>query len=255
MMKKLLLTSLLSVSCFTANADTVLGIYAGASYWDASTSGSFSSENSIQAHNFDDEGKNNYWLAIEHFIPLVPNLKLRHNELDTIGNNATVSEDSLISTNTSVDAGLDHTDIIMYYEIFDNDLISVDLGVNFKYADYVVDLQNVVTEEQDDGSEIITTTASEENYDGVIPMLYANVDLGIPGTDLNIYTDASFISFSGDSAYDVQAGLKYRLIENLAVDVDLQLGYRALQVDVEDLSGLYIDTKWDGAFAGIELHF
>ena len=40
-----------------------------------------------------------------------------------------------------------------------------------------------------------------------------------------------------------------------AVDMTLQVGYRNVTVDIEDLDDVYADMEFDGVFAGLELHF
>jgi hypothetical protein len=35
----------------------------------------------------------------------------------------------------------------------------------------------------------------------------------------------------------------------------LQVGYRKVTMDIEDLDDIYADMEFDGAFAGLEVHF
>jgi outer membrane protein len=253
-MKKTLIASLVALLPITSQADTLLGVYAGGQYWDMEATGAFGDNPAIEPFNLADDKKQSFWLAVEHFIPLVPNIKLRHNQLDThgLGLHTEFSfGDKTFSNDMNLDAELDHTDIILYYEIFDNDLISLDVGANLKYGDYKITVTGDVSV---DGQPALSASSTEE-YSGVIPTLYLMGEIGIPSTDITLYGDISYLSFDGDTAYDVQGGLKYRLIDNMAVDMDIQLGYRKILIDVEDLSGLYIDAEFDGYFGGVEFHF
>ena len=53
----------------------------------------------------------------------------------------------------------------------------------------------------------------------------------------------------------VTLGVAYALLDNLAVDLRLKLGYRAINLRLDDIDNLYADLDFKGAFAGIELHF
>ena len=54
---------------------------------------------------------------------------------------------------------------------------------------------------------------------------------------------------------DYRGAMQYSFIESLAVDMTLQVGYRNVTVDIEDLDDVYADMEFDGVFAGLELHF
>ncbi|WP_394174242.1 TIGR04219 family outer membrane beta-barrel protein [Thalassotalea litorea] len=249
-MKKIALATTLALSSFFAQADTIAGVYIGGQVWDMQAEGSFGSSEQLQAFELEDDNKASYWAALEHPIPLLPNLKLRQNELDTMGM-ADVDNfefgDTVYDGDTLVSAELDHLDVIMYYELFDNAIFSIDLGVNLKYAEYAV------TVSADD----INPVFSEEtvDYDGIIPMLYLATEVSLLGTGLDVFAEGSWIGFDDHNVYDAMAGLKYSFVDNLIVDLDIRLGYRAMNFDIQDLDDMYLDTQFDGAFAGIEFHF
>ncbi|TKB47704.1 TIGR04219 family outer membrane beta-barrel protein [Thalassotalea mangrovi] len=249
-MKKLALATTLALSSFIAQADTIAGVYIGGQVWDMQADGSFGSTENLQMFELEDDKKGSYWAALEHPIPLLPNLKLRQNELDTTGM-AEVADfqfgDRIYNGDTLVDAELDHLDVIMYYELFDNAIFSIDFGVNFKYAEYAV------TVSQNDANPVFTEESLD--YHGVIPMLYLATELGILGTGLDVFAEGSWIGFDDHNVYDAMAGIKYEFVDNLVVDLDIRLGYRKMQFDIQDVEDLYLDAQFDGAFAGIELHF
>lgn len=254
MKKTLISIAILAASPMLAQADTLAGVYAGAQYWDMQADGAFGSNNRLQEYDLKDEGKGSVWIAIEHPVPLLPNVKLRYNQMDTDGS-ADVVDFSFggrtFNGASTVDAELDHFDGIFYYEILDNDLVAIDLGVNVKYGDFKVDITGEVSE-SGGGTATVTT---REDYKGVIPMLYGAAEVGIPTTGLSVYAEANWVGFDDYNAYDVQAGAQYLFIDNLAVEMGLQVGYRKIMIDVEDLSNLYIDADFDGAYAGLMVHF
>jgi outer membrane protein len=86
-------------------------------------------------------------------------------------------------------------------------------------------------------------------------MAYSKVQLGLPFTGLSAYFEGSYLSFDDHEVSDYQAAVQYSFIESIAVDMTLQLGYRNVTVDIEDLDDVYADMEFDGVFAGLELHF
>ena len=252
-MKKLALsigiTSLLSCAC--AQADTLLGLYAGAQAWNMETIGGFSDDGTNLQFNFADKTQGSFYVAFEHPVPLIPNLKIQRTGMDTNGKVSLTTSytfgDELFTANSTVltDVKLTSTDAILYYELFDNDLISFDVGINAKYLDgelFVVDSED-------------PSTSGREEFSGVVPMVYSRVAVGIPTTGFGFYVEGSFLSFDDQTLTDYQAAMTYSLMENFAVDMTFQLGYRAVEVDLEDLDGIYSNLEFKGAFAGLEVHF
>lgn len=86
-------------------------------------------------------------------------------------------------------------------------------------------------------------------------MAYSRVEFGLPFTGLGVYAEGSYLSFDDHEVRDIQAALTYSFVENLAIDMTLQVGYRDITVDIEDLDDIYADLGFDGVFAGLEIHF
>ncbi|RDV24018.1 TIGR04219 family outer membrane beta-barrel protein [Alteromonas aestuariivivens] len=233
-----------------AMGDTLAGLYVGAQAWQQDTSGGFADSNSVSSFNFDDETNSAAYIALEHPIPLVPNIKLNYTTMDTGGstslNDNFTFDGELFPAGTEVMtvAELTTTDFILYYELFDNDLISFDIGVNGKYIDGTFSVE-----------ESASNTMGTQDFSGVIPMLYSRVQVGLPFTGLGAYAEGSYLSFDDHEVSDYQVALTYSFIESLAIDMTLQLGYRNAEINIEDLDDIYADMTFDGAFAGLEIHF
>lgn len=249
-MKKIAAAIIAPTLLFTsaAQADTILGVYAGGQIWDTTNSGNFGSGSGSQEFAFDDEKQQSFYVALEHPIPFLPNIKVRENELVTQGS-VTLTQDFMYNgqgyaagstLGSSID--LSHTDFTLYYEIFDNDLLTVDLGVTAKKVDGLLAVRDAQTE-------------NRLQSDGWIPTGYAQVRVGIPATDLTVYGLANAVSVDDSSIRDVEAGIEYRLIENLAVDLNIQLGYRDIMIELDDLDGIYSDLQFKGPYLGLEVHF
>jgi len=231
-------------------ADTIAGVYVGAQGWRSTTDGGFADNDANAQFNFDDETQTSAYIAVEHPVPFVPNVKLNYTTLDVNGatnlqSNFTFDGD-LYTTDSTVatDVELNTTDIILYYELFDNDLLSFDAGINGKYVDGAF----AVLDEQSD-------TRGYAEFSGVIPMAYSRVQVGLPFSGLGAYAEGSYLSFDDHTFSDYQIAVTYSFIESLAVDMTLQLGYRNVEMDLDDLDDVYADMSYDGAFVGLEMHF
>ncbi len=233
------------------NADTLLGVYAGAQGWNTSASGGFSETSaSSAAFNLDSQTNTSLYVALEHMVPLVPNIKVNYTTLDSDGvtnlNTAFEFDGNVYTENTALlsTVDMDSTDLILYYELFDNDLFSFDLGINGKYIEGTFFVEDV-----DSG------TSGNAAFKGIIPMAYSRVMFSFPFTGLSAYAEGSYLSFDDHEVRDVQAAITYSFIESLALDMTLQVGYRDVSVDIEDLDDIYADLTYDGVFAGLEIHF
>ncbi len=242
------LISATSAPC--AFADTILGVYAGAQGWDMSTAGGFADDTTITQFGFDSQTNGSIYAALEHPVPFVPNIKINRTVLDTSGSTTLTSSftfdgelftaDSLVATNID----LTTTDYILYYEIFDNDLVSIDIGINGKHVDGTLLVE--------DAASSLTATQS---FSGIVPMGYSRIAFGLPFTGLGVYAEGSYLAIDDSTVSDYQIAITYSFIESLALDLTLQLGYRDTTVELDDLDDTYSDLTFDGAFAGIEFHF
>ena len=250
MNKKLPILLALSTLTSVTHADTLLGVYAGAQGWDMGTSGGFADQQTLTDFNFDSESNGSFYVALEHPIPLVPNIKLINTTLDTSGSTVLSTsftfDDELFVANNRISNAIDMTmtDFILYYEIFDNDLVSFDLGINGKYVDGTL----LVSDTQ-------TNQFAEQAFSGVVPMAYSRIAVGLPFTGLGAYAEGSYLSLDDSEVSDFQVAITYSFIESLALDLTLQVGYRDLTVELDDLDDTYSNLSFDGAFAGIEFHF
>jgi outer membrane protein len=77
-----LVTGLLSTS---AMADTIAGLYIGGSIWSNEATGTFGEQGNLVDFNLKDKEQGSFYIALEHPIPLVPNLLIASTTLDTDG--------------------------------------------------------------------------------------------------------------------------------------------------------------------------
>ncbi|WP_297481866.1 TIGR04219 family outer membrane beta-barrel protein [uncultured Photobacterium sp.] len=208
-MKKVVLSlaaAMTLAATLPAQADTLLGVKVGADAWFT---------NAKVAGQKSDDTSTSYYASFEHFIPLVPNVMVRYNNIDT-GN-----------------VNFEQSDFTAYYEILDNDLVALDLGLTMtKFAGVQIQHQNSFSDWQ--------------------PTVYAAAELGIPATPLSVFAQANAGKYDGTSLFDGQAGVKFTF-DLIAADLNLRAGYRMMDYDFKkSTSG---DVDLDGWFAGVEVDF
>jgi outer membrane protein len=252
MKKTIIAAGIATLLSASVQADTLLGLYIGGHMWANQADGSFGQGNNNQAtFDFDDENQGSFFVALEHPIPLIPNIKIASTTLDTVGG-ATIAgsftfEGETYGASSVLDTTFDasYVDYTFYYELFDNDLLTFDFGLTARDLDSqinVVDTSN-------------TSLNSDLSVSGIIPLLYVNTIIGLPFTGFNVFAEANFLSYDDNSVYDYQIGVSYELVDNLAVDLDLTVGYRAVKLELDDIDDLYSDLTFEGVFVGATVHF
>jgi outer membrane protein len=234
----------------SVSADTVLGVTMSIDAWDMDSSGELADSANLQDFDLGSQTPANFSFALEHPVPLIPNFRLKFAELSSDERNQLSSEFTFngetysVNESVDVDFNLQSSDFIFYYEFLDNDIVSLDLGMNAKYLDGDI---RVVSS---DGSQ-----SSSQSFKGVVPMLYGAFQIGVPATRLSFFGDLSLLSVGDHTLRDYQAGVAYTLIENMAVDFNLRGGYRSFTLELEDLDDIYADWAFDGLFLGVEADF
>jgi outer membrane protein len=229
-------------------ADTLLGLTADVDFWDMESSGSFADSSDMQSFDLGSERNSILTLALEHPLPVVPNLKIRTNDLSSSGDQRLSVNFSFSDINfpagldLSVDFEAQNTDFIFYYEIFDNDTVSFDLGLNLKYLDGDIDVES-------------NGLHASESFEGYVPMFYGAVKLGIPTTRLSFYGDLNLLSLGDHTLQDYTAGVAFKVVESMAVDISVKGGYRRFSLELDDLDGIYTDWDFDGAYLGLQADF
>ena len=208
-MKKVVLSvaaAMTLAAALPAQADTLLGIKVGADAWFTNAR--------VDNHKSDDVSQS-YYASFEHFIPLVPNVMVRYNNVNT------------------GDVEFGQSDFTAYYEILDNDLVSLDLGVTMTKFGAVSIHQG-------------------DSFNDWQPTIYGSAELGIPATPLTVFAQANAGKYDGTRLFDGQAGVKYTLGLALA-DLNLRAGYRMMDYDFKkSTTG---DVELNGWFAGVEVDF
>jgi outer membrane protein len=253
-MKKIALAAALAAVLSTNVQADALGIYLGGQIWDNQASGTFGDSSSQIDFNLIDEKQNSFFIAFEHPLPLIPNARISSTSLETSGMTTLDSDfdfdDETFIKGADVNANFDvsYVDYTLYYELFDNDLLSFDFGITARDFDGEVTVSTQVAAGAVAQSDTIAVT-------DIVPMLYVATNVGLPLTGLNFYGQGNFLSVDEHTLYDYEIGVSYELVDNLLVDVNINAGYRSVKLELDDLNGLYSDIDFDGVFVGTTIHF
>ena len=249
-MKKYLIGIALSASVAApfVHADTVFGVYAGATSWNSDFSGNFNSKKNGNIDVKDQldlggETASSFYIAVEHPIPLLPNIKIRKTDVafskDTILTKDVKFDDKTFTASTPVKSTFDlnHTDATFYYEILDN-WVSLDLGLTARKFGGKAAVESL-------------NQAAKLNLDATIPMVYAMVQFDLPLTGAYVGAETNFIGYSGNSLKDIilKAGYESEL------GIGAEVGYRTISLKLDDVSDLSTDIKSSGAYASVTYHF
>ncbi len=221
-------TTLLCLSSF-AQADLV-AVKGSADYWFTEGDANMAAQNQND-FSLDQEGSAQVALAIEHPVPLLPNIKLRYTKIDN-------QTEQTVANTPVYEIELENSDLILYYELLDN-IVSVDFGLAAK---------NINADITQYG---LGTTQIDETY----PMLYGAVSAKLPFTGWSVSTESLVTDYDDARISDVQAEIKYDFIDNLLLDVGAKVGYRVLNIELDDYENSDRQFEFKGPYIGLDAHF
>lgn len=229
---------------YTAVQADIIGFTAGAEYWHGSAEGRAGNSGVSQGLNFDDDSRRALYAAFEHPLPLLPNIAVRQQWSEHEGNTVLVGNSMLAGTtflaNSSIRNQLtvDYTDATLYYELLDNPVLSLDLGVTTRW---------LRTE--------TTWNTTSRKVTTPVPMLHAKGHVNILGTQTSIFFDGNYGDYSDNTVYDARVGLAYQFVDLPAFNLFLKLGLQRLDLDLNNEDGMDLHSTQDGVFAAFELDF
>lgn len=251
MIKKLLLLSVTSLFALNAQAD-LLGATAGIAAWQYDISGSAryqsnSSNDDIDLNDdlgYDDDSSVFFYASFEHFIPLVPNVKVVRTSVSSDANGVLSQSYSYggltynLGEAVSSEISLDQTDFTFYYSPLDT-VANIDFGLTIRHLDASAKITGAVT-----GTE-------EADVSAWIPLPYVGVGIDLPFTGLSVAAEGSGIKFQGNHYYDFTAQVRY----DTPWFTGINLGYRSIVFKLDDVDDTFADIEFSGPFIGIYAAF
>jgi len=228
-----------------AQADTIFGVYAGAGSWQTDYSGDIGDPAiSTQDLGITDNSNSFFYIALEHPVPVLPNIKLQHTSISR-SQTATITQSFEIDgtqfdADTDVHSAFDlsYDEATLYYEVLDN-WLNLDLGLTVrKFSGYV-------SAESDMTSEKVDANLA-------VPMLYGKFQFDLPFTGFSAGFEGNYVTYQNSSLSDYSAKISY--LFDSVLDAGLELGYRAMNLKIDD-SGVQTDLELSGPYAAAIFHF
>ncbi len=247
-MKLKYLMAVMALSTAVQVQADVAGVTAGVEMWQADPTLRAGDNGIAQSLNGSDKNAKAFYVALEHPIPMLPNLALRRQSLDFDGSTTLTADwrlDGVAFTKGTTlknQLELSYTDATLYYELLDNDLVSFDLGVSARFIN----------------ADLMASTASNTASADIsvpLPMLYWNANVGIPATAASVFFTGNYVSYSDNSLFDARAGLAYDVIDAEVISVALKLGFQKFDLDLQDQDDIDAKLLADGAFLAVEVDF
>jgi len=261
---------------FTPKENNKVGLYLGGEIWQSEASGVFGEKNTLIDFNLKKEQQINYFIAVVHPFPLLPNVRISSSILETTGKTNLTQEFSFSGETFSIDDDINanfnvnYIDYTFYYELFDNGLFLFDLGLTARDFNGAVTVKGPAVIDYGDGNcndpdpppEITcpspsssTTPTGKIKTDDIEPMLYVATSVNLPLKRLSVFAQGDFSLINNHSLYDYKVGLSYGLINSRMLNFNMTLGYRVVKIQFEDLNNLYTNLEFKGVFVGVITHF
>jgi outer membrane protein len=246
-MKKLLAVAIVAAIPMMAQADLLFTVKAGASSWNAEATGDVDGDTDVgkDGLNLDSENNNVLFVAFEHPLPVLPNIKIMKTDLDLTGE-GTADINFLgqsFTGETSSQFDLSHTDLTLYWGVpLPIPYLDINFGLTARQFDGLVSVK-----EKNTGAE-----KERVDLDFTMPMGYLNVDLDTP---FGIYAraDLNAIAYGDNGISDMAIAVGYTLPIPF-VDVNLEAGRRVISVKTdEDTADVETDIEVAGMFFGLNV--
>ena len=226
-----------------AQADTIFGIYAGAGSWSADLEGSIGKPSaSLSDLGASDKNNTFFYVALEHPIPLIPNIKLQHNRISSSqsgqSNGFSLGKNTFEAGAVRSTIDLSSTDATLYYELLDN-WLNLDVGITLRKYDGKL-------------SASTETKSASISVDTPLPLLYGKFRFDLPFSGLSASAEGNYASYKDSKISDFSAAISYTF--DSIVDLGVELGYRQLDINLDDKS-IQTDVTLKGPYASLLFHF
>jgi outer membrane protein len=263
---------------YTPQSSDDVGLYLGTQIWQSEPSGIFGEENTLIDFNLKKEQQFNYFIDVKHPISFLPNARISNTTLDTSGKTTLTQkfyfDDKTFPLGGKVDASFNvrYVDYTFYYELFDNEEFSFELGVTARDLNGDVTVTGVTKSSDENCHDPDINPIPPHNYpcpntgnttissgkiktDEINPLLYVATNISLPLNHLSVFAKADFLLLSDHTLSDYQVGLSYDLMRIKMMDFNVNFGYRIVKMEFENLNSLYTDLEFKGAFVGMIARF
>jgi outer membrane protein len=226
-----------------------IDIQAQGGYWQPIPTGTVSSDgDSIDVEDelgFDRNEAATFMANLEHPVPLLPNVRVRHFSADDSAKGEVERSRTFRGVTFTrrekvrSEYDLTTTDATFYYSPLNN-WAQLDIGVTTRRFDVEV----LIESREDNDRERAAGEA-------IIPMGHLGARFDLPLAGLYVSGDLDIISADDNSITDTRAAVGYQIIDNFEVEG----GYRRLSLDIEDVDDISADTDFEGGYVAATLRF
>jgi len=186
-------------------------------------------------------------IAVEHPMPLLPNVALRHQTGNWIGQTQLAGNFQLDGQYFADQTKIDHrfdlttTDVSFYYEVLDNSLFALDLGATALQYDL--------------GLSVTQPDTSHRNASGFLPLLYSHLTVQLWGLDTSLFWQGFYTDYRDQRWSQTKIGLGYEFVDLTAVTLAVKVGWQHQSVKLINKDQLDADFLMKGAFLALEVDF
>lgn len=254
MKKTLLAAAACSLAIPTTASADFLGFFIGGGTYNAEFSGTFNSADTRREIDLeddlglDDDTATFFYVAFEHPVPVLPNIKLVRTEMDQESTSTLTEEIEFNNKTYSADAeveskiDLSHTDVTLYYELLDN-WVNFDLGLTVRQFDGELAITGT------EATSGITETA-QEDVDFPVPLLYGKAQFDLPLTGLYAAVEGNWIGFGGNVFFDATGKVGYET----SIGFGVEGGMRSITLEIDE-DDLEADMDFTGLYLAAHYHF
>ncbi|MBL6735016.1 MAG: TIGR04219 family outer membrane beta-barrel protein [Shewanellaceae bacterium] len=163
------------------------------------------------------------YVAFEPPLPFIPSVGVRYK--------------SLTFDQTQQEATFTRWDYLLYYDLLDNVLLGLDIGVG------VAQISGTV----------MSHAQKEHALEGNPFFVYVGVEAAVPGTNIYAFADTE-LSFNPKAFSDTKVGLLYR-VDTALVDVDIKAGMNFYYFENKSIGAETLQIEDERLFMGLELRF
>lgn len=244
MIKKIVMGVAIAVTSIAAHADS-LGLYGGIGYWQQKFSGNIIDNVSVKNDLGIKSDNGNYiYLAFEHPIPLIPNIRISRTAIDTTGdgtlNKSFIYQGQSFTVSQKVSSEMDLTsvDVTLYYQLIDTG-VDLDLGVTGRFVNGKV-----------------TVNSANRGVKVGLPMIYAHARIPLPLTHTYVAGSVNFVSWRGDTVSDYSVGVGWQTRHFIFPEFGVELGWRRLSINVSQSNAdVNVDAAVQGVYVNLTGHF
>lgn len=243
-MKRLLLAGALTSFATTGFAALGVDVYGGVNIWNQKPTGDFSrhKENRVDLKGdlgFSSDTRAVVYGGVEHFIPGLPNARLRYMGVNDSSTGTLSSATKFGGTHFSAgDAvrgsyNLDMTDLTLYYSPLKT-IVQLDVGLTIRHVNTHLKLNG-----------------AKESADKVAPLIHVGLMGDLPFSGFYAGGEINGISYSGNRFYDTTFKAGWRSPYLVGVEV----GYTQLKLKLDNASKLDTDIEFKGPYMGVNVKF